>query len=239
MKIEKPEQFPTKEILELQISDSLECSSRYSEKGKISFKLVDVNGDELSIEELVKRYFTNPGDYFIYEDDRKEETRQDGIEDIKLENKEQKNYAVCEQLEEHISREENDDKSHIIPQNNENNIENAQQSIEENVLSTKKEQIEHSKPSADQDLEENDPEYIYGNEEDEEHPEKSMIINGSNPLVQNSASIDLEWIPFEGEYCHNKTRITSAAFCTNQGKRTVLVKLFKTLYIALHSVTRR
>jgi hypothetical protein len=65
MKIEKPEQFPTKEILELQISDSLECSSRYSEKGKISFKLVDVNGDELSIEELIGRYFSNPEDCIV------------------------------------------------------------------------------------------------------------------------------------------------------------------------------
>ncbi len=37
-----------------------------------------------------------------------------------------------------------------------------------------------------------------------------MIINSNNPLVQNSASIDLEWIPFEGEYSHDKTRITSA-----------------------------
>jgi DNA polymerase elongation subunit (family B) len=49
-----------------------------------------------------------------------------------------------------------------------------------------------------------------------------MIINGNNPLAQNSAAIDLEWIPFEGEYSHDKTRITSAAFCTNQGKRIVL-----------------
>ena len=49
-----------------------------------------------------------------------------------------------------------------------------------------------------------------------------MIINSNNPLVQNSAAFDLEWIPFEGEYSHDKTRITSAAFCTNQGKRIVL-----------------
>jgi hypothetical protein len=49
-----------------------------------------------------------------------------------------------------------------------------------------------------------------------------MIIASSNPLVQNSAAIDLEWMPFEGEYGHDKTRITSAAFCTNQGKRIVL-----------------
>ena len=49
-----------------------------------------------------------------------------------------------------------------------------------------------------------------------------MIISSSNSLVQNSAAIDLEWIPFDGEYNHDKTRITSAAFCTNQGKRIVL-----------------
>lgn len=66
MKVQKVGQFPSKELLELQISESLKCSSKYSEKAKISFKLVDVNGDELSIEEVVKRYFSNPGDYFIY-----------------------------------------------------------------------------------------------------------------------------------------------------------------------------
>ena len=49
-----------------------------------------------------------------------------------------------------------------------------------------------------------------------------MIIVSSSPLVQNSAAIDLDWMPFEGEYSHDKTRGTSAAFCTNQGKRIVL-----------------
>ena len=51
---------------------------------------------------------------------------------------------------------------------------------------------------------------------------KLMIINSNNPLVENSAAIDLEWLPFEGEYSHDNTRITSAAFCTNRGKRIVL-----------------
>ena len=55
-----------------------------------------------------------------------------------------------------------------------------------------------------------------------------MIINSNNPLVQNTATIDLEWIPFDGEYSHDKTRITSAAFCTNEGKRIVLhISMFK------------
>lgn len=49
-----------------------------------------------------------------------------------------------------------------------------------------------------------------------------MIINSDNPLVQNSASIDFEWTPFEGEYRHDKTLFTSAAFCTNNGERIVL-----------------
>ena len=34
---------------------------------------------------------------------------------------------------------------------------------------------------------------------------KLMIINSDNPLVENSAAIDLEWLPFEGEYSHDKT----------------------------------
>jgi hypothetical protein len=49
-----------------------------------------------------------------------------------------------------------------------------------------------------------------------------MIIKCNNPSVQNSAAIDLEWIPFDGVYSHDKTRITSAAICTNEGKRIVL-----------------
>jgi DNA polymerase, archaea type len=55
-----------------------------------------------------------------------------------------------------------------------------------------------------------------------------MTIYSDNPLVQNSAAIDLEWIPFEGEYSHDKTCITSAAFCTNKGKRIVShISMFK------------
>jgi hypothetical protein len=55
-----------------------------------------------------------------------------------------------------------------------------------------------------------------------------MIVKSNNMLVQNSAAVDLEWIPFDGEYSHDKTRISSAAFCTNQGKRIVLhISLFK------------
>jgi hypothetical protein len=47
-------------------------------------------------------------------------------------------------------------------------------------------------------------------------------------LVQNSAAIDFEWIPFDGAYSHDKTRITSAAICTNEGKRIVLhISMFK------------
>jgi hypothetical protein len=40
--------------------------------------------------------------------------------------------------------------------------------------------------------------------------------------VINSASFDLEWIPFKGKYQHNKTRIYAASFCTNWGERIIL-----------------
>ena len=118
MKIEKPEQFPTKEILELQISDSLECSSRYSEKGKISFKLVDVNGDELSIEELIGRYFSNPEDCIVTLG--KEDTKQDIVQ---ANNEQKHDTGKREHLEEHISKPENDDILHLVLENNQNNIE--------------------------------------------------------------------------------------------------------------------
>lgn len=81
-------------------------------------------------------------------------------------------------LEEHISRDENDNKSHNISQSNGNNIHDEHQSIGENVLSTKKEQIEYSKPSEEQvehqDLDVSDPGYVFGNEDDEEYPERNQ-----------------------------------------------------------------
>lgn len=40
--------------------------------------------------------------------------------------------------------------------------------------------------------------------------------------VLNSASLDLEWIPYTGQYQHSKTQIFAAAFCTNWGERIVL-----------------
>jgi DNA polymerase, archaea type len=47
-------------------------------------------------------------------------------------------------------------------------------------------------------------------------------IYGNNKLVKNSASIDLEWVPYTGEYSHTKTKVISAAFCTNLGTKIVL-----------------
>ncbi|WP_148687352.1 DNA polymerase domain-containing protein [Candidatus Nitrosocosmicus hydrocola] len=40
--------------------------------------------------------------------------------------------------------------------------------------------------------------------------------------VINSASVDLEWIPYKGKYNHSKTQIFAAGFCTNWGERIVL-----------------
>src|SRR5919107_1418090 len=44
----------------------------------------------------------------------------------------------------------------------------------------------------------------------------------NNGLVRNSASLDFEWLPYKGGYSDDKTRLTAAAFCTNQGTRIVL-----------------
>jgi hypothetical protein len=40
--------------------------------------------------------------------------------------------------------------------------------------------------------------------------------------VINSASFDLEWIPFKDKYQHDKTKIYAACFCTNWGERIIL-----------------
>jgi hypothetical protein len=56
-----------------------------------------------------------------------------------------------------------------VTKNNENNTQHSHQSIEKNILSPEKEQIEHSKSTTEhQFLEGSIPEYIYGNEDDEE-----------------------------------------------------------------------
>jgi DNA polymerase, archaea type len=47
-------------------------------------------------------------------------------------------------------------------------------------------------------------------------------IKNNRQEVLNSASLDLEWIPYTDKYQHSKTQIFAAAFCTNWGERIVL-----------------
>jgi hypothetical protein len=47
-------------------------------------------------------------------------------------------------------------------------------------------------------------------------------IDSDRPEVKDSASIDLEWIQYEGRYEHTKTKIFAASFCTNWGDRIAL-----------------
>ena len=47
-------------------------------------------------------------------------------------------------------------------------------------------------------------------------------IQSDRPEVKDSASIDLEWIPYKGNYEHTKTKIFAACFCTNWGERILL-----------------
>lgn len=48
------------------------------------------------------------------------------------------------------------------------------------------------------------------------------IIESHRPQVQNSASFDLEWIPFKGRHNRSKTKIFAACFCTSWGERIIL-----------------
>src|SRR5919112_2207911 len=50
----------------------------------------------------------------------------------------------------------------------------------------------------------------------------TIKICSNNKSIRNSASIDFEWLPYKGLYSHEKTKLTAAAFCTNQGTRIVL-----------------
>ena len=51
---------------------------------------------------------------------------------------------------------------------------------------------------------------------------KALTIESYRDEVINSASFDLEWIPFKGKYQHDKTKVYAACFCTNWGERIVL-----------------
>src|SRR5918995_1905860 len=51
---------------------------------------------------------------------------------------------------------------------------------------------------------------------------KALTIESYRDEVINSASFDLEWIPFKGKYQHDKTKLYAACFCTNWGERIVL-----------------
>jgi hypothetical protein len=59
------------------------------------------------------------------------------------------------------------------------------------------------------------------NKPNSEFNEIKEIKSYRNEVI-NSASLDLEWIPYKGKYQHNKTQIYAAAFCTNWGQRIVL-----------------
>src|SRR5215467_14277386 len=47
-------------------------------------------------------------------------------------------------------------------------------------------------------------------------------IESDRPEVKDSASIDLEWIPYKGKYDDTKTKIFAASFCATWGERIVL-----------------
>src|ERR1041384_6036479 len=47
-------------------------------------------------------------------------------------------------------------------------------------------------------------------------------IENYRPEVKDSASLDLEWVPYKGKYEHGKTKIFAACFCTNWDERIVL-----------------
>jgi len=51
---------------------------------------------------------------------------------------------------------------------------------------------------------------------------QKLKIESYREEVLNSASLDLEWIPYKGKYNHGKTHLFAAAFCTSWGERIVL-----------------
>ncbi len=51
---------------------------------------------------------------------------------------------------------------------------------------------------------------------------QTLRIKSYREEVINSASLDLEWVPYKGPYQHSKTHVFAAAFCTNWGEKVVL-----------------
>ena len=161
MKVEKSELFPSKDILELQISDSLKCSSKYAERQRINIKLVDVDDNEITVKELVEKYFSNPERYFFKNRENDEGKEHNiNIGNISQEKEAaEKSYSYEKQIaanniitqkeksEEYFSNTENDSKSQQIAANKVKSIQATNETIEENVLLPKKEQIEYSPPS--------------------------------------------------------------------------------------------
>lgn len=59
-------------------------------------------------------------------------------------------------------------------------------------------------------------------EEEKRINTETIEIKNYRQEVLNSASLDLEWISYKGQYQYSKTKIFAAAFCTNWGERIVL-----------------
>ena len=55
--------------------------------------------------------------------------------------------------------------------------------------------------------------------------QKSPLIRSYRDEVINSASFDLEWIPFKGKYRHNITKIYAASFVQIGGKELFYISL--------------
>jgi hypothetical protein len=61
--------YPTKNLMEDSIRTSLECYSKEEVGNERKYRLIDVDGKEITPSELAEKYFSSPEDCFIKDDE--------------------------------------------------------------------------------------------------------------------------------------------------------------------------
>jgi hypothetical protein len=68
LKAPSPNAYPTKNIIEDYIRTSLDCYSKEGVENKTKYRLIDVEGKDITPTELAEKYFSSPEDCFIKDD---------------------------------------------------------------------------------------------------------------------------------------------------------------------------
>ena len=76
LKVPSPDVFPSKNFLKEQFRISLEKNADegvFSEKNFSCYRLVDINGTEITLDQLLDKYFNNPDECFVKTEDKQQQ----------------------------------------------------------------------------------------------------------------------------------------------------------------------